>query len=98
MYTHPKQLYSKGHFKSSFPHHPLSSPSKVGEERKRAGQRFRYLVIDVFPVIQSNQLKRGKHRPQKIIEVRIAVVWIWANAEADVTLVAVPGKAKFLRR
>lgn len=50
------------------------------------------LVVDVLPVIQGNQLKGCEHRPQEIIEVGVTVVWIRANAETSVALVAVPGK------
>ncbi|CAD1476483.1 unnamed protein product [Heterotrigona itama] len=52
----------------------------VREEGKLANY---YLIVDVFPIIQSNQLKRGEHRPQKIVEICIPVVWIRANAKAD---------------
>lgn len=50
------------------------------------------LVVDVLPIIQGNQLKGCEHRPQEIIEVGVTVVWIRANAETSVALVAVPGK------
>lgn len=50
------------------------------------------LVVDVLPIIQGNQLKGCEHRPQEIIEVGVTVVWIRANAETSVALVAVSGK------
>lgn len=63
---------------------------------RKEGKLANYLIVDVFPIIQSNQLKRGEHRPQKIVEICIPVVWIRANAKADVTFVAMSETQGFL--
>lgn len=41
-----------------------------------------YHIIHVLPIIQRDELKRGKHGPQKIVEVRVPVIGVGADAKA----------------
>lgn len=43
-----------------------------------------YHIIDVLPVIECDELESGEHRPEEIIEARVSVVRILADAEACV--------------
>lgn len=49
-----------------------------------------YDVVDIFPVVQRNQLKRSQHRPQEIVEIRVTVVGIGPDTDAHVTNRTVP--------
>lgn len=44
-------------------------------------------IVHVLPVIEGNQLERGQHGPHEIIEARVAVVGILADAQARVTCI-----------
>lgn len=48
-------------------------------------EHYTYDVVDVFPVVQRNQLKRSQHRPQEIVEIRITMVGVGPDANAHVT-------------
>lgn len=61
----------------------------VSISRDNEKNQYHDLVVDILPIIQSNQLKGGEHRPQEIIKVRVTVIWIRANAETGIVLVAV---------
>lgn len=44
-----------------------------------------YDVVDVFPVVQRNQLKRSQHRPKEIVEIRVTMVGVGPDADAYIT-------------
>lgn len=43
-----------------------------------------YHIVNILPVIEGDQLERGQHGPHEIIEARVAVVRILADAQARV--------------
>lgn len=57
-----------------------------------------YLVVHVLPVIEGDELEGGEHRPEKVVEVGVAVVRVRAHAQARVALVAVPAGKSHPRR
>ena len=52
-----------------------------------------YLVVDVFPEVQSDELEGVEHRPTEVIEVCVAKVWVVAEVrKTSVILGAVSGR------
>lgn len=41
-------------------------------------------VVDVLPVVERDQLERGEHGPQEVVEVGEPVVRIFTNPQAHV--------------
>lgn len=42
-------------------------------------------IVNIFPIVQSNQLECGQHGPQEVIETGVAMVRIFADAKASVS-------------
>lgn len=55
-----------------------------------------YLVVHVFPIIESDQLKSSEHGPEEIVKVRVTVVWIGSHAYARIILVAMSKKTNIM--
>jgi hypothetical protein len=62
----------------------------LGDDRELHLECLLYLVVHVLPVIEGDELKGGEHRPQKVVEVGVAVVWVRAHTQARVALIAMP--------
>lgn len=46
-----------------------------------------YFIVDVFPVIEGDQLEGGEHRPEEVVETGVTVIGVSTHIrQADVTL------------
>ena len=51
----------------------------IGLKLEKQVLRNTYHVVNVLPIVQGNQLKGCKHRPQQIVKTSETVIWIVTN-------------------